>query len=309
MIDETAMAEAVGTPHSPSAETSATEAPSEPPRAAIDRAFAAVEDNERDQGGDADEGEALLSASEAPARFSADAKAAWDQAPAAIRTETLRALGELEGGLSRYQQAFEPLKPYFALARQHNTTLHEAMERYTALDQALLSDDPRSRLTAIARVLDHAGLSPADYANFVLGQHRPAPEANERPFNELRRELADLRHELGGVTSTLAERQHDEIAREVEAFARDHPRLNDNDFARTVGRLIATGMADDLKAAYDMADRLKPASPQKFPADQTRKGQLSITGAPVSGSNPSTRKPPQTARESLDRSFASLGLG
>lgn len=308
MIDETAMAEAVAPPHSPSTEMSATEAPSELPRAAIDRAFAAMEDDDRGSKGDTDEREAPVSASEAPARFSADAKAAWEQAPAAIRTETLRALGELEGGLGRYQRAFEPLKPYFALARQHNTTLHEAMERYTALDQALISDDPQSRLKAIAAVLDHAGLSPADYAGLVLGQQRPAPAA-ERPLNELRRELAELKHELGGVTSSLAERQHDEIAREVEVFARDHPRLNDNDFAQTVGRLIATGMAGDLKAAYDMADRLKPASPQKSPADQTRKGQLSIAGAPVSGSNPSTRKPPQTARESLDRSFASLGLG
>jgi len=45
------------------------------------------------------------------------------------------------------------------------------------------------------------------------------------------------------------------------------------------------------------------------PKDQTLKGQLSISGAPASGSNPLTRKAPVTPRESLDRSFASLGLG
>ena len=56
-------------------------------------------------------------------------------------------------------------------------------------------------------------------------------------------------------------------------------------------------------------DFVRDATQPKPDADQTRKGQLSITGAPASGSNPVTRKAPATARESLDRSFASLGLG
>ena len=106
----------------------------------------------------------------------------------------------------------------------------------------------------------------------------------------------------------------------VEDFARHHPRLDDAEFAKTVTRLISTQMADDLASAYDMAERLIPASvpgaasaasiaanPPK-PADQTRKGQLSIAGAPVSGSNPAHRRPALTARESLDRAFAQTGF-
>jgi hypothetical protein len=50
---------------------------------------------------------------EPPARFSADAKAAWATAPEAVRAETHRALKELSDGLSQYQQVFEPLKPFY----------------------------------------------------------------------------------------------------------------------------------------------------------------------------------------------------
>lgn len=275
----------------------------EPARASIDRAFAALESDS----GTTSTDEMPLPNAEAPSRFAAEAQAAWHGAPEAVKAETHRALRELESGLTRYQEAFEPLKPYFALAQQHNTTVHEAMERYTALDRALLSQDPREKLIALQAVFDHAGMAPEDYANILMSQQREGASP-DLPLLELRRELTDLRNQMGGVTSTLAARQYDEIERQVGTFAETHPRLNDHEFADTVSRLLTTGMAEGLEAAYDMADRLNPA-PVHPSADQTRKGQLSIAGAPASGSNPVTRKAPATARESLDRSFASLGLG
>lgn len=279
-----------------------------PPRASIDRAFAAIDETEVARGPDqnAAAGEESLAHIDAPARFSSDAKAAWQGAPEAIKAETYRALRELEGGLSQYRQAFEPLKPYFALAHQHDTTVHEAMARYTALDSALLSEDQQEKLFAIQAVLDHAGMTSADYVNLMLGKGQLQPDAH---LGELRREITRLKHQMGGVSTSLAQRQYNEIEHQVEAFAQDHPRLEDNNFAETVSRLLSTGMADGLAAAYDMAGRLNPAPTQRPLADQTRKGQLSIAGAPASGSNPVNRKAPATARESLDRSFASLGLG
>ncbi|WP_119392718.1 hypothetical protein [Taklimakanibacter lacteus] len=280
------------------------------PRASIDRAFAALDAGSTNETV-AREADASASPTpsdeEAPARFAAEARAAWQAAPETVRAETHRALRELEGGLTQYRKTVEPLKPYFALAKQHNTTVHEAMERYTALDRALLSDDRQEKLLAIQTVLDHAGLAPADYANLILDGGSKEPGADQ-PLHGIRQEIADLRNQIGGVTSSLAARQNEEIERQVKAFAETHPRMKDEEFADTVSRLLATRMADSLETAYDMADRLNPAA-QPAQTDQTRKGQLSISGAPASGSNPVTRKAPVTARESLDRSFASLGLG
>ena len=94
------------------------------------------------------------------------------------------------------------------------------------------------------------------------------------------------------------------------------------EFQKLVFRLLSTKMAEDLKGAYDMADRLNPApvatgaqpatgsnpATPKPGAAQPRNGNLSITGGPGSGSNPAKRKAPSTARESVENAFASLGL-
>lgn len=258
---------------------------------------------------------------EAPPRFSADAKAAWKDAPEPVRAETHRALKELSDGLTQYQEVFEPLKPFYQLAQKHDTTVHETLERYVGLDFALLSQKPEERLTAIETVLDYAGISPRDYAAYVMGQKSDETQSrNDSTIRELRQELADLKREMGGVSKSLSQRREDDTLKQVEAFAEDNPRLKEPEFQKLVFRLLKTKMADDLKSAYDMAGRLNPApvadaqttasnaaNTKPNPA-QPRNGNLSITGGPGSGSNPAKRKAPATARESVDNAFASLGI-
>jgi hypothetical protein len=256
-----------------------------------------------------------------PARFSADAKAAWASVPDTVKGETNRALRELSGGLGQYQQIFEPLKPFYQLAQNFGTTVHDTLQRYVNLDFALLSKQPEERLQAIEHVLQHAGITPRDYAAFVMGQRPDEVQSrNDQTVRELRREITDLRNQLGGVYQSVQQRHEDEMLKEVEIFAEQNPRLNEPALQEMVIRLLTAGMAADLKGAYDMAARLSPAAVKDIrstaasnavnskPAAQTRNGNLSITGGPGSGSNPSKRKAPLTARESIDSAFASLGI-
>lgn len=303
-------------------------------RASVDRAFAAMEEqpsdrsidhqpSERDRSGEAtdqsgNDGPARL---EVPARFSADAKTAWASVPDSVKGETNRALRELSEGLGQYQEIFEPLKPFYQLAQQYGTTVHDTLERYINLDFALLAQEPKERLQAIEHVLEHAGITPRDYAAYVMGQ-RPDEvlSRNDQTVRELRREISDLRNQLGGVYHSVQQRQEDEILKQVEAFAEQNPRLNEPALQEMVVRLLSAGMAADLKGAYDMAARLSPEAVKDIrstaasnvanfkPAAQTRNGNLSITGGPGSGSNPAKRKSPLTARESIDSAFASLGI-
>jgi hypothetical protein len=201
--------------------------------------------------------------------------------------------------------------------------VHETLERYVGLDFALVSNRPEERLGAIEKVLDYAGISPKEYAAFIMGQKPDEGQSqNDSTIRELRQELAELKNQMGGVSKSLQQRREDETLKQVEAFAEENPRLKELEFQKLVFRLLSTHMADDLKSAFDMASRLNPA-----PADnaqttaastaantrpnpaQTRNGNLSITGGPGSGSNPAKRKAPSTARESVDNAFASLGLG
>lgn len=259
---------------------------------------------------------------EPPARFSPDAKAAWKDVPDPVKGEVGRAFRELETGLKEYQQVFEPLKPFYHLAQEKGVEIHEALKNYVAVDQALVSKDPQERLATIEHLLGIAGISPREYAAYISGQ--PADQTqtqNDRTISELRQEIAGLKNQLGGVTQTIAQRREDEALKEVQAFADANPRMKDAEFQKSVYRLLETRMAADLQSAFDMATRLNPppveaaqpapstgANP-KPGAAQTRNGNLSVTGAPGSGSNPAKRKAPATARDSVDSAFASLGLG
>lgn len=337
MIDEAGAAPAAAEPvqlGDTASQEPAIERSRETARASLDRAFAAIGEEESEAIGSesfasdpsnptgkqtAADSRQPMATMEAPVRFSADAKAAWNDVPDPVKGEVGRALRELEGGLVQYQQAFEPLKPYFQMAQQSQTTIHEALDRYTALDGALVSEEPGERLHAIESILDYAGITPRDYAGYILSQKPDeAQSRNDQTIRYLRQELADLRNQLGGVSSSIQLRHEDDALKQVEEFATANPRLNEPEFQTIILRLLQTQMADTLQGAYDMAERLNPApaasvpfgaaNPKAGPA-QTRNGNLSITGGPGSGSNPARRKAPSTARESVDGAFASLGLG
>lgn len=262
-------------------------------------------------------------ASEPPARFSSDAKAAWKDAPPAVQGEITRAIKELEGGISQYQAMLEPLKGHFALAKQHGTTIHEALDGYLTVERSLRSQDMQQKMTALAGIFETAGISPRDYAAHIMGQKPDQVQSqNDQTIRDLRNHISRLEQQIGGVTSSIEQRRQDDVRAQVDAFAKDHPRMQDEAFAGEVAALIRTGYAKDLSDAYDKAERLNPlpvtapqttaassAAPTKPQTDQTRnKANLSIAGAPTSGSNPVARKSPASARESLDRAFASIGI-
>jgi hypothetical protein len=246
---------------------------------------------------------------EPPARFSPDAKAAWAQAPVPVQAEIKRAITELEGGLRQYQQVLEPIKPYFDLAKQHGTTVHDALGNYVRMEQ-MLAKDPRAGLTAIAQ---NFGWTLEQMIAFV-SDGKPAaqgqPDPRDRVIAELRQELAGLKGQVGTVTQTLEQQRVSETMKHVESFAAQHPRFAE--LENDILRLLQTGYADSLEAAYQYAERLNPA-PQPaaaaapVPAPQTRPAR-SVTGAPNAGSTPGSRPPSSNRREALTNALSQVGL-
>lgn len=245
---------------------------------------------------------------DAPARFSADAKAAWKDAPAAVQGEIHRAVREMEQGLADKDAILEPLKPYMDLAKQHNTDIPTALDRYVNMER-LLQSNPVVGLRQLAQNL---GWTPEQMAGLVLhnGEGQPA-DANSTMLQQMQQTVGNLQTSLQNVTQTQQQQQEKAIEAEIAAFAADHPRFNE--LEPEIARLLETNYAADLKQAYEIADRLNPA-PQVEPtpaptppAAQTRPAK-SVTGAPTSGSNPAHRQPSKTRNEALARAFAQTGL-
>jgi len=265
---------------------------------------------------------------EPPNRFSADAKSAWKNAPEPIRAEIHRAVKELESGIEKYREEiaeFEPLREYNQMAKQHGTNIKDALDRYTGLERMLAGENP---MAAIQDVMSYAGVSPQQFAAQVLkengieGEVTPEHLAQlqnaghqDSVIRSLRNEIAALKQEISGVSTSVQDQKTAEIERQVTAFAADKPRFEE--LSEDIKFFIESGRTDDLAEAYDLAERLNPAPvaseppPVEEPAPdaQPKKGSLSVTGAPSSGSNPANRKPPSSAKDAVDRSFETLGIG
>jgi hypothetical protein len=252
-----------------------------------------------------------------PTRFSADAKAAWATAPDPVKAEVHRAIRELEQGHEKYKasaQAYEDIKEYDALAKQTGTTLKAALSNYVGID-ALLRKDP---IAGLERICGNLKLSLRDVAAHVMGQ-KPDEMASkhERTIAELRQTVQQLQRQVGGVTKSIEQQRSEAIVQNVATFAASHPRFDE--LSEAIHQEIGHGY--DLATAYERAERLNPApaaarpATKEIPAEkpdiaaQTRKGSLSVHGAPRSGSDPANRKPPSSAQESIERAFAQLGIG
>lgn len=314
MTDETinAVVEAAAPEAVPEIETRELEAT---PRGAIDRAFASLEEPTRDNTGKfaPKEPEKPVEAqaepekpveaekpttpfAEPPKRFSPDAKAVWNSAPEPIKAEITRAVTELENGLNEYRQKWEPLKEFEQLAKQNNTSIDAALKNYVSLDMEI----QQNPIQGLERICKNIGVSLRDVAAHVLGQDpNQYLSQQESVIRELQQELQAIKSHNEQTTRA-----------QIDAFAADKPRFDE--LADDIALFLQTGKAKGLPEAYELAERLNPA-PQpvatKEPATpQPRKGSLSLTGAPSTGSNPASRKPPSTARDAIDNAFARIGL-
>lgn len=263
----------------------------------------------------------LTSFVEPPGRFSPDAKAAWKDAPESVRAEVHRALKELETGHQKYKadaEAFADVGEFADLAAQSGTTLKQAMANYVGIEKRLRSDP----VGGLERICQNLGLSLRDVAAHVMGQK---PEANasrqDGVIRELRNEIAQLRQSVGGVTKTIEQQRTDAVMASVAEFAAKPEHSRFEELSEDIKFFIGSGRTKDLSEAYRLAERLNPAPavatnvpastqvPAPDPQAQTPKGQLSLAGAPSSGSNPAHRKPSTSSRESIDRAFAQMGIG
>ena len=247
-----------------------------------------------------------------PRGLSKDAAEAWAQAPEAVRKDVERRFAEMERGIAQYQQEYGPLKEYADMARQHGTTLKQALDNYVGIER-LLASDPK---TAFERLARNAGV---DLASMFGGQPEgQQAQQDAQTITALRQELAELRRGLQGFQQTYqqTEQQRAEQAamQTVQAFAQAHPRLDE--LSADIAHMLQTGFATSLEDAYEKADRLNPApqlppAPQPNPqqAAQTRaRASLTTNGAPGPGSDPRSRTIPPTANAAVRNAFDRLGF-
>jgi hypothetical protein len=260
-----------------------------------------------------------FTASEAPSRFSEDAKKEWATAPESVRRETERAIKELTDGFQKYKQSSErdqTLNEFHEMAKASGKELSGVVREYVNMENKL-RQDPIGGLDMLCQRL---GFSLRDVAAHVMGQ-KPEEQASQQDavIRELRQELATIKQQVGGVTQTIEQQREQATLTEINKFASEHPRFEE--LAEDIAFFMKSGRAKDLPEAYQLAERLNPApagqaketapaasSAAHEPPVHPDKGQKSINGAPSVGSTPAAKKrTSKSLDEALDRAFGQAG--
>jgi hypothetical protein len=261
-----------------------------------------------------------FTASEAPSRFSDDAKKEWATAPESVRKETERAIKELTDGFQKYKQSAErdsTLNEFHEMAKASGKDLSGVVREYVNMEQKLRTD----LVGGLDLICQRVGVSLRDVAAHVMGQ-KPEEQAiqQDATIRELKQQIGRLEQQLGGVTQTIEQQREQATLTEINKFAADHPRFEE--LAEDISFFLKSGRAKDLPEAYQLAERLNPApaaaakddtqaasSAAPEPPVQPDKGTKSINGAPSPGlTSPSAKK--RVARsldESLNIAFGRAG--
>jgi len=237
---------------------------------------------------------------EPPARFLPKEREAWANVPNVVKSAIDRISREHDAEVQQYRTSHEEwtrLDKFQQMAKQHNTNVYDALDRYTRLDGLLQSDLP----TAMREILATRGITPQQYAEHVLNNPdlhtAPRQTAPDPVVHQVSSEVVQLRQEIAAM------KQEQAALTVVQPFRASHPRFDElqNDIALFLqsGKIpTSLSPAERLEAAYDMAERINPRSmsasqdTQSAPAavvpDRPAKldaGQKSIRGAPDDGSD------------------------
>lgn len=254
--------------------------------------------------------------SEAPARFSAEAKAAWDKAPEQVRGEASRAVAELEKGIRDKDAILKPLKPYLDMAQARGKSLTEALDHYVGIDRAFA----QGVVPGMTKVAESLGMTLPQLVAQIAPQQAAAqqPRAQtQQPSPEyaaMQREMAAMKQQLAAfhqqAQAQTRQSREQGVASEIAAFAQGKA---DFDFlAPQIAEKLTADPAMSLEAAYhaargEMQKFFPPVSPAQIPAPPQTRPALSVTGAPASGSNP-PRTQSRNAREAIERAAARIGF-
>jgi hypothetical protein len=258
-------------------------------------------------------------AEDAPARFTETAKAKWASADPEIRGEVLRMQRELTDGYQKHREKAEKwdgLKELDELATKSGTNIKDAFTRYVVMEQKIQAD-LLGGLDEVVSKATQGKYSLRDIAAHIMGQTPDQTQSqSDATIRELKNEIAALKEQVGGVTTTIKQQRETATLTEINKFASEHPRFEE--LADDIAMFMKSGRGKDLPEAYALAERLNPAPAKATeqpaassaaidPPAHPDKGQKSIAGAPSSLNSVGKKRVARSLDDALDHAFGAVG--
>ncbi|ALC11220.1 hypothetical protein [Sphingopyxis sp. 113P3] len=249
---------------------------------------------------------------DAPASFLPRAKELWRNTPNEVKAEINRVLAEAEQATESYKR-YDDLREFDELARSNGRDLKESLIKLNQIEN-MMQQNPIAALNAILaevgpRKADGQPLSMIDVASFIAKQGQDGYQrivqqgAVQQQQMQGNSEVEALKQEVAKMKAEAAMREI------IEPFAAKHPRYKE--LEPDIAFFLASGKiphslspSERLAAAYDMAERINPAS-NAGPATTDEPATDRRADNDFGGSAKSIKSSPGSVSEDVDSVAAS----
>ena len=186
-----------------------------------------------------------------PSSWKKDYEQDWEVLPDRIREYINEREGQYAKGVSTYKNQwdqaapiYEAVAPFLPELQQHNIQPQQWIQNLGNAHRTLAMGSPDQKLQMFAKLATDYGVP----LQALMGQ--PA----DPQFSMIAQELNQVKGQLQQFETLQQQHEQQRLQQEIDAFAMNAPHFET--VRETMGMLLQSGMATDLKTAYDKASRL-----------------------------------------------------
>lgn len=256
----------------------------------------------------------VVEKNDAPIGLSGAIKAKWNELPEDVRQEWSKRESDIHQMMTRHdgelrlgREMKDVVMPYMPIIQAEGGTPASAVKDLLNTAYILRTGSPQQKAHLLRQVAEQYGVD--------LGQTAQPQERLHPVISQMQQELQNLRQQTSPefIEKQLQEKlEHVNIQAEVNAFAANSANKYFEQVKAFMAPLLASGQANNMQEAYDMACYANPTIRSTLLAEQNsaleakRKAELkakkqasaSVTGSPELTS-PSTKAPTKSLEDDL----------
>lgn len=197
-----------------------------------------------------------------PSSWKKDYEEHWTKLDPTLQDYIAQRESDYARGVSQYKQNFEAvqpiyeaLQPYMPLLQEHNIQPSQWITNLGSAHKALALGSPEEKLQMFSKLAMDYGVP----LQALTGQQYDPQQSL------LMNELNQVKTQLNQFQSLQEQQEQLALQKEIEQFQKDAPHFDD--VRDTMAQLLQSGVASDLKSAYDKAIRLNDEVWQKQQAE------------------------------------------
>jgi hypothetical protein len=198
-----------------------------------------------------------------PSSWKKDYEAQWATLDPTLQDYINQREADYAKGVSTYKQnwdnaapIYEAMQPFLPLLQQNNIQPNQWIANLGNAHKTLAMGSPDEKLQMFARLANDYGVN----LGALTGQQQYDPQ-----FSMITQELGQVKNQLAEFRQQQEAQEQASLQNDIQAFAKEAPHFDE--VRETMAQLLQSGVATDLKTAYDKAIRLNDDIWQKQQAE------------------------------------------